>query len=87
MVRQLRADRGHVIIYMSHGGVCEPEAGPITEGEDIDLARVVPEIDVIVGRSYPYLRAYANHRRGHARRAGRLLWSGAGGTSGPHGRA
>jgi len=30
--------------------VCEkPKSGPITEGEDIDLARAVPEIDVIVG--------------------------------------
>jgi 5'-nucleotidase / UDP-sugar diphosphatase len=49
MVRQLRADGADVIICMSHGGIREPETGPITEGEDIDLARAVPEIDVIVG--------------------------------------
>lgn len=30
-------------------GVLEPKTGPITEGEDINLARAVPEIDVIVG--------------------------------------
>jgi 5'-nucleotidase / UDP-sugar diphosphatase len=49
MARQLRADGADVIICLSHSGVREPTSGPITEGEDIDLARAVPEIDVIVG--------------------------------------
>ena len=34
---------------MSHGGVREPASGPITEGDDVNLARAVPEIDVIIG--------------------------------------
>ena len=38
-----------MIICMSHGGVREPANGPITEGDDVNLARAVPEIDVIVG--------------------------------------
>jgi 5'-nucleotidase / UDP-sugar diphosphatase len=49
MVKQLREEGAEVIICMSHGGVLEPKTGPITEGEDINLARAVPEIDVIVG--------------------------------------
>jgi 5'-nucleotidase / UDP-sugar diphosphatase len=49
MAKQLRAEGADVIICMSHCGVREPKSGPITEGEDIDLARAVPEIDVIVG--------------------------------------
>jgi 5'-nucleotidase/UDP-sugar diphosphatase len=49
MATQLRAEGADVIIAMSHSGVREPESGPITEGEDIDLARAVPEIDVVVG--------------------------------------
>ena len=49
MVQRLRADGAEVIICMSHGGVREPPTGPITEGDDVNLARAVPEIDVIVG--------------------------------------
>ena len=49
MVKQLRAEGVDVIICMSHGGVREPKSGPITEGDDINLAREVPEIDIIVG--------------------------------------
>ena len=49
MVRRLRAEGAEVIICMSHGGVREPQDGPITEGDDVTLARAVPEIDVIVG--------------------------------------
>lgn len=49
MVRQLRAEGAEVIICMSHGGVREPQSGPITEGDDVTLARAVPEIDIIVG--------------------------------------
>ena len=49
MVKRLRAEGAEVIICMSHGGVREPATGPITEGDDVNLARAVPEIDVIVG--------------------------------------
>jgi 5'-nucleotidase / UDP-sugar diphosphatase len=49
MAKQLRAEGAQVVICLSHCGVREPTNGPITEGEDIDLARAVPEIDVIVG--------------------------------------
>ena len=49
MAQQLRAEGADVIICMSHGGVREPKNGPITEGDDVNLARAVPEIDVIVG--------------------------------------
>jgi 5'-nucleotidase len=49
VAKQLRAEGADVVICLSHGGVREPKNGPITEGEDIDLARAVPEIDVIVG--------------------------------------
>ena len=49
MAQQLRAEGADVIICMSHGGVREPKSGPITEGDDVALARAVPEIDVIVG--------------------------------------
>jgi 5'-nucleotidase/UDP-sugar diphosphatase len=49
MAKQLRAEGADVMICMSHCGVRESKSAPITEGEDIDLARAVPEIDVIVG--------------------------------------
>lgn len=49
MVTRLRAEGAEVIICMSHGGVQEPPTGPITAGDDVNLARAVPEIDVIVG--------------------------------------
>jgi 5'-nucleotidase/UDP-sugar diphosphatase len=49
VAQQLRAEGADVIICMSHGGVLEPQNGPITEGDDVNLARAVPEIDVIVG--------------------------------------
>ncbi len=49
MAQRLRAEGADVIICMSHGGVREPKNGPITEGDDVNLARAVPEIDVIVG--------------------------------------
>jgi len=49
MVKRLRAEGADVIICMSHGGVQEPQRGPITEGDDVTLARAVPEIDVIIG--------------------------------------
>ena len=49
MATRLRAEGAEVIICLSHGGVREPATGPITEGDDVSLARAVPEIDVIVG--------------------------------------
>ena len=49
MAKQLRVEGADVVICLSHCGVREQKSGPITEGEDIDLARAVPEIDVIVG--------------------------------------
>ena len=49
MVKLLRAEGADVIICMSHGGVREAQNGPITEGDDVNLASEVPEIDVIVG--------------------------------------
>jgi 5'-nucleotidase / UDP-sugar diphosphatase len=48
-VKRLRAEGADVIICMSHGGVQAPRRGPITEGDDLNLARGVPEIDVIIG--------------------------------------
>jgi 5'-nucleotidase / UDP-sugar diphosphatase len=49
IVQRLRGEGADVIICMSHGGVREPKSGPITEGDDVNLARAVPDIDVIVG--------------------------------------
>lgn len=49
MANRLRSEGAEVVICMSHGGVREPESGPITEGDDIELAKAVPEIDLIIG--------------------------------------
>ena len=49
MVQRLRAEGADVIVCMSHGGVRELQSGPITEGDDVNLARAVPEIDIVVG--------------------------------------
>lgn len=49
MARQLKAEGADIVICMSHGGMQEPAEGVITEGDDIDLANAVPEIDVIIG--------------------------------------
>ena len=49
MAQRLRAEGADVVICMSHGGVQEPKDGPITAGDDVELARAVPEIDVIIG--------------------------------------
>jgi 5'-nucleotidase / UDP-sugar diphosphatase len=49
MARTLRAEGADVVICLSHSGLREPTSGPITEGEDIELARAVPEIDVVLG--------------------------------------
>jgi 5'-nucleotidase / UDP-sugar diphosphatase len=57
VAKQLRAEGADVVICLSHCGVREPKTGPITEGEDIDLARAAPEIDVIVGgHTHTFLR-------------------------------
>ena len=49
IVQQLQAEGADVIVCMSHGGVREPKNGPITEGDDVTLARAVPGIDIIIG--------------------------------------
>jgi 5'-nucleotidase len=60
VARRLRAEGADVVICMSHGGVREPKTGPITEGDDIDLARAVPEIDVVVGgHTHTFMRTPA----------------------------
>ena len=57
MVKRLREEGADVIICMSHGGVREPATGPITEGDDVNLARAVPGIDVIVaGHTHTFMR-------------------------------
>lgn len=57
MAQQLRSEGAEVVICLSHSGVREPADGPITEGEDIALARAVPEIDVVVGgHTHTFLR-------------------------------
>jgi 5'-nucleotidase len=49
-VAQLReVDKVDVVIALSHGGVRTNPDGTITEGADIELAREVPGIDVVVG--------------------------------------
>lgn len=58
--KQLRSEGADVIVCMSHGGVREPKSGPTTEGDDFDLAREVPEIDVIVGgHTHTFMRTPA----------------------------
>ena len=49
MVRKLKGEGVDVIICLSHGGLVESEDGTISEGDDIDLAKAVPEIDLILG--------------------------------------
>lgn len=49
MAKQLRGEGADVVICLSHGGVKESKEGPITEGDDVTLAKAVPEIDIIVG--------------------------------------
>ena len=58
MAKQLRVEGADIVICMSHCGVREPENGPITEGEDVALARAVPEIDVVVGgHTHTFIRS------------------------------
>jgi 5'-nucleotidase/UDP-sugar diphosphatase len=50
MVTILReTEKVDVIICLSHGGLETGEDGTFTDGDDVRLARAVPEIDVVVG--------------------------------------
>jgi 5'-nucleotidase/UDP-sugar diphosphatase len=50
MVKVLReTEKVDVIIALSHGGVTKGKDGRYTEGEDVDLPRAVPGIDVVIG--------------------------------------
>jgi len=50
MVKVLReTEKVDVIIALSHGGVTKGKDGRFSEGEDVDLPRAVPGIDVVVG--------------------------------------
>jgi 5'-nucleotidase/UDP-sugar diphosphatase len=50
MVAVLReTEKVDVIICLSHGGVEQNKDGTYTDGEDVRLAKAVPEIDVVIG--------------------------------------
>jgi 5'-nucleotidase/UDP-sugar diphosphatase len=50
MVNLLKAkENTDVIIALSHGGVIKGNDGSYKEGDDIQLAREVPEIDIVIG--------------------------------------
>jgi 5'-nucleotidase/UDP-sugar diphosphatase len=58
MVTLLR-DKGKVdlVICLSHGGVAKGKDGRYSEGEDVDVARVVPGIDIVIsGHSHTELQ-------------------------------
>jgi len=38
-----------VVIALSHGGLVKGNDGSFTDGEDVDLARDVPGIDIVIG--------------------------------------
>src|SRR5450755_4250173 len=49
MVTALReTEKVDVVICLSHGGLQAGKDGRITEGEDVDLAKAVPGIDVVI---------------------------------------
>jgi 5'-nucleotidase/UDP-sugar diphosphatase len=49
MVTILREkEKVDVVICLSHGGLRKGKDGLFTEGEDVDIARAVPDIDVII---------------------------------------
>ena len=49
MVTILREkEKVDVVICLSHGGLRKGKDGRFTEGEDVDIARAVPDIDVVV---------------------------------------
>ncbi|MBZ5537933.1 MAG: 5'-nucleotidase C-terminal domain-containing protein [Acidobacteriia bacterium] len=58
MVRLLReTEKVDVVIALSHGGVVKGNDSSFTDGEDVQLARDVPGIDVVVGgHSHTLLR-------------------------------
>ncbi len=49
MVETLAAAGAEVIVCLSHGGVWRPSAEDPWRGEDVELARLVPGIDVVIG--------------------------------------
>ena len=50
MVKVLReTEKVDVVIALSHGGVTKGKDGRFTDGEDVDLPRAVPGIDVVIG--------------------------------------
>ena len=58
VVKILReTEKVDVVIALSHGGVVKGKDGRYTDGEDVDLARDVPGIDVVIsGHSHTFLR-------------------------------
>jgi 5'-nucleotidase / UDP-sugar diphosphatase len=50
MVKLLReAEKVDIIICLSHGGMVKNPDGTFTDGEDVQLAKAVPGIDVVIG--------------------------------------
>ena len=50
MVKLLReTEKVDVVIALSHGGVVKGKDGRYTDGEDVQLAKAVPGIDVVIG--------------------------------------
>ncbi|MGA2227544.1 MAG: metallophosphatase, partial [Syntrophobacteraceae bacterium] len=50
MVKVLReTEKVDLVICLSHGGVQKGKDGSYTEGDDVDLAKAVPGIDVVIG--------------------------------------
>jgi len=58
IVKHLReTEKVDAVIALSHGGVVKGKDGRYTEGEDVELAREVPGIDVVIsGHSHTFLR-------------------------------
>ena len=68
VVKVLReTEKVDVVIALSHGGVVKGKDGRYTEGEDVELARDVPGIDVVIS-GQPHRDARGDYRqRPHAR--------------------
>ena len=58
MVKVLReTEKVNVVIVLTHGGMVKDKEGRYTHGEDVELAREVPGIDVVIsGHSHTFLR-------------------------------
>ena len=58
LVKVLRAkEKVDVVIALTHGGMVKDKEGRYTRGEDVELAREVPGIDVVIsGHSHTFLR-------------------------------